>query len=41
MKKLIVITLIFMAGHFYGNTVINTAKTMYDITVQKVQDARH
>ena len=40
MKKLIVITLIFMAGHFYGNTVINAAKTMYDITVQKVKDAR-
>ena len=40
MKKLIVITLIFMAGHFYGNIVINAAKAMYDIAAQKVQDAR-
>ena len=39
MKKLIVVLLVFFAGHYFGNVVIGASKAAYHIVAAEVQKA--
>lgn len=40
MKKLIMIIIIFLIGHYYGDVIINAAKDAYTVIAKDIKDAR-